>query len=205
MAKHSAPHEKQPEAAGNDDRRDFVTKTVATVAGAVVGIIPAAAGLYTFLDPIRERKRPSPAGEPTNDGPTADGAPGRWLKIALLSDMKPGGDPQVFPVIADSWDAWNYYPPHPIGSVFLRQVTGAAKPIAFTATCPHLGCFVDFSKSAHCFKCPCHNSEFDLEGRKLKGPPPRGMDELDVEIRNANEVWVRFVKFHAGHVEKIPE
>lgn len=200
MSKQSAPNEDP--SAGNGDRRDFVTKAVATVAGVAVGVTPAAAGLYTFIDPIRERQRPSQAGASNDD---TSGGPGRWLKIAPLSDLKPGGDPQVFPVIADSWDAWNYYPPHPIGSVFLRLVSGAAKPIAFTATCPHLGCFVDFSKAAHCFKCPCHNSEFDLDGNKIKGPPPRGMDELDVEVRQDNEVWVRFVKFHAGHVEKIPE
>lgn len=187
------------------DRRDFVTKAVAVAAGAVCGVAPAAAGLCTFLDPIREHKHPTPAGEATGAAvpeSAADG-PGRWLKIATLADIKPGSEPKSFTVIADSWDAWNYHPPHPIGAVFLRWPEGADKPIAFTATCPHLGCFVDYVKSKQCFSCPCHNSEFDLEGKMLKGPPPRGMDDLPVEILG-QDIWVKFAKFRVGHEEKLP-
>jgi hypothetical protein len=32
----------------------------------------------------------------------------------------------------------------------------------------------------------------------------RGMDALEVEIRNTKEVWVKFQDFQAGHAEKVP-
>ena len=35
-------------------------------------------------------------------------------------------------------------------------------------------------------------------------PAPRGLDELEVEIRNKSEVWVKFRNFRAGVPEKIP-
>ncbi|MGE0609546.1 MAG: ubiquinol-cytochrome c reductase iron-sulfur subunit [Pirellulales bacterium] len=186
------------------DRRDFVTKAAAVAAGTVCGVLPAAAGIYTYLDPLRSHNHPSPAGEDAGSN-TADASagPGRWLKIAAVADVPVGGEPKSFAAITDSWDAWNYHPPHPVGAVFLRWPEGADKPIAFTATCPHLGCFVDYVKSKQSFSCPCHNSEFNLDGAMVKGPPPRGLDELQVEVRGP-EIWVRFEKFRVGHEEKMP-
>src|SRR5213082_698449 len=47
------------------------------------------------------------------------------------------------------------------------------------------------------FLCPCHTSAFDLKGRPLNSVPPRGMDELQVEVsKEADpEVRVRFQRF----------
>ena len=33
---------------------------------------------------------------------------------------------------------------------------------------------------------------------------PRGLDGLEVEIRNEKEVWVKFQNFQTGHARKIP-
>jgi hypothetical protein len=35
-------------------------------------------------------------------------------------------------------------------------------------------------------------------------PAARGLDALDVEVRNEKEVWVKFQNFEAGKAEKIP-
>ena len=40
-------------ATSGEPRRNFVVKAVAVIAGAIVAIVPAAAGLFTFLDPLR--------------------------------------------------------------------------------------------------------------------------------------------------------
>ena len=79
--------------------------------------------------------------------------------------------------------------------------------LAFTATCPHLGCAVEFDGAEDRYECPCHESGFAKDGKKLFGPSLRGLDGLDVEIRgdgDNREVWVRYKRFKAGIAEKDP-
>ena len=54
------------------------------------------------------------------------------------------------------------------------------------------------------FACPCHRSSFDLDGAvdDPSSPSPRDMDALDVEVRNGDEVWVRFQNFLPGREDK---
>jgi menaquinol-cytochrome c reductase iron-sulfur subunit len=115
------------------------------------------------------------------------------------------GVPRKFPVLASRVDAWNKSPETAIGAVYLRRAQGE-KLRAFNVVCPHAGCFVDFLASKDSFLCPCHNSTFALDGKinDPRSPSPRGMDELEVEVRNDSEVWVKFQNFRAGVVEKIP-
>ena len=93
----------------------------------------------------------------------------------------------------------------PVGAVYLRRVSDQ-KVQAFNVVCPHAGCFVDYDASGKSYHCPCHNSRFALDGRIAdpKSPSPRGLDELEVELRNGNEIWVRFLNFRAGQKERIP-
>jgi menaquinol-cytochrome c reductase iron-sulfur subunit len=194
---------------GDNDsgRRSFLERATAIAVGVVISVTPLVVGLFAFLDPLKPKKRATALGSAGEGDPAAEEStgPGRWLKVGSLADVPTDGTPQAFPVIADTWDAWNYYPPHPIGSVYIRIPAEGEKPIAWTATCPHLGCFVEFSKAKECFSCPCHNSKFGLDGQRIEGPPPRGMDELELEIRQGDEVWVRYEKFRAGEAHKVPE
>jgi Rieske Fe-S protein len=87
----------------------------------------------------------------------------------------------------------------------LRQ-DEAGTPKAFTATCPHLGCAVEFDAAEDQFECPCHVSGFAKDGRKLFGPSLRDLDELTVKLADKNgtqEVWVAFQHFRAGVAERI--
>ena len=79
--------------------------------------------------------------------------------------------------------------------------------MVFQATCPHAGCSVGASPDGSAFYCPCHNSSFDLEGRKQdrpgkKNPSPRDMDQLQYDEGMLNkpepEIWVRFVEYYTG-------
>jgi Rieske Fe-S protein len=172
------------------DRRRFFERVAAAVVGAVVGLPPLIAGAIVFLNPLKAK---------------SSGA--RWVKLADLSSVPADGTPRSFPVILDRWDAWNYYPPAPVGAVYLIRPKGAKKPTAFTATCPHLGCFVEYRPAAGCFKCPCHDSVFATSGQMTSGVSPRGMDTLEVEVRkgpSGPEVWVGFQNFQAGKPKKLP-
>lgn len=44
---------------------------------------------------------------------------------------------------------------------------------AFTATCTHLSCIVQFRQDRQLIWCYCHNGVYDLTGRNIAGPPPR--------------------------------
>ena len=61
--------------------------------------------------------------------------------------------------------------------------------IAFSATCPHLGCSVKWESKKDIFLCPCHMATFDKNGKVLEGPPPRPMDQYKVVIEG-NSVFV---------------
>jgi cytochrome b6-f complex iron-sulfur subunit len=54
---------------------------------------------------------------------------------------------------------------------------------AFTATCTHLDCTVQYRKDLGLIWCACHNGKYDLDGRNISGPPPRPLEELKVLIQ----------------------
>jgi glycine/D-amino acid oxidase-like deaminating enzyme/nitrite reductase/ring-hydroxylating ferredoxin subunit len=39
-----------------------------------------------------------------------------------------------------------------------------------SATCPHMGCIVQWNSFEKCWDCPCHGSQFAPDGRVLNGP-----------------------------------
>ena len=193
------PEQSAEPTTGPMSRRSVLERATAVIVGAVIGFVPLAVGLFSFMDPLRkDRKKPNdpPAGPLAGDG--------NWVQVATLAQIPADGAPQRFQVKTDSWDAWNYYPPHAVGAVFLRRV-GSNKPDCWTARCPHLGCSVKFEPSLNHYQCPCHDSLFDADGKLIGGVSPRGMDDLTVEVREGDQVWVNFQKFKTGHAEKIAQ
>jgi cytochrome b6-f complex iron-sulfur subunit len=45
--------------------------------------------------------------------------------------------------------------------------------------CPHANCEVLYDPKSKRFVCPCHNSQFDLDGTVLKGPARRALRHYD--------------------------
>jgi len=54
---------------------------------------------------------------------------------------------------------------------------------AFSATCTHLDCTVQYKKEMGLIWCACHNGKYDLNGRNVSGPPPRPLDEFRVVVQ----------------------
>jgi menaquinol-cytochrome c reductase iron-sulfur subunit len=180
-----------------DNRRSFFTVAAAVVTGAIAVLAPLAAGVASFLTPLFRRSKSA------------------RVRVALLEQVPADGVPRSFPVLADRVDAWNRYPQQRIGAVYLVRKEGEEKPTAFTAKCPHAGCFVGYTPGEDTFKCPCHTSAFKLDGARVRGDDevsPRDMDWLDVEVQSVtagdgakiDEVWVEFVDFQTGRKERIP-
>ena len=65
--------------------------------------------------------------------------------------------------------------------ILLRTAAGELR--AFSATCTHLDCTVQYRKDMGMIWCACHNGRYDLSGRNIAGPPPRPLDEYRVVIQ----------------------
>src|SRR5262245_4091972 len=174
-----------------EPRRGFVKQFLAVVVGGLVGLVPAAVGLATFLNPLRKSVRASQ--QP--DGADADG----YYKVAPLSALS--NTPQPLQIIANRKDAWNTYPKEAIGAVYLQRV-GQDEVRAFNAACPHAGCFVDWQSGKKAYHCPCHNSSFAADGKRdPQSPSARNLDDLATKIEDG-VVYVKFQNFKAGDKEK---
>jgi menaquinol-cytochrome c reductase iron-sulfur subunit len=123
---------------------------------------------------------------------------GRWIKTLPL-DALPEGEPRRVVLVADHRDAWTMEKQLQLGAAWLLRKGDAVR--AWSVTCPHLGCAVDRRASGPGFNCPCHDSSFDAEGRRLDGPSPRDLDTLATKIEDGF-VLVDFQRFRLGTPEK---
>jgi Rieske Fe-S protein len=61
----------------------------------------------------------------------------------------------------------------------------------FAVNCSHLGCSVAYSASDDLFKCPCHGSQFHVDGTVAHGPAQYSLSHLDWQPGvNPNEIVV---------------
>ena len=67
----------------------------------------------------------------------------------------------------------------------------------FSPICPHLGCGYRWDAQDREFKCPCHGSVYDMNGRVLAGPAPRPLDVLPSKIENG-QLLVIYKEFKSG-------
>ena len=175
-------------------RRGFLRKAVAVLVGGFIMIVPATAGVLTFLSPIRRR-----GNEPGRG--TGDRHP--FIKVTSVGAVPDDGKPHRFPIIADRVDAWTIERNVPIGSVYLKRE--GPKVIAWNTRCPHLGCAVD-TKVDGSFACPCHNSSFNADGSLVPGSvSARGLDELQIDPKGLarGEIRVKYIEFETGREDKV--
>jgi Rieske Fe-S protein len=77
-------------------------------------------------------------------------------------------------------ESWKIFPFGQAPGILVR--TGPEEFRAFSATCTHLDCTVQFEDKSKRIWCPCHNGWYDLEGRNVAGPPPHPLDSYVVQI-----------------------
>lgn len=115
-------------------------------------------------------------------------AMGGWLLAALRfmfpnmlyepNPMFKAGKPSMFPLdngkseVFTTWQA-------------AQRVWVVSNPegiYAFEAKCTHLGCTPRWVKDSGRFQCPCHGSQFDIEGDVKAGPAPKPLYRLNVSL-----------------------
>jgi len=135
--------------------------------GALIGsalAIPAA--LYLFLPP-KSRKQQS------------------WVEAGDLSQLQ-AGTPQEMTFRRLHADGWKIYSEK--GTAWVVK-TAEGKVLAFAPACTHLGCAYHWDANKADFVCPCHASEFALDGTVLSGPAPRPLDRYETKVENAR-LWL---------------
>ena len=172
------------------------------IGGLLVGVLGGALGIalmvppvVSLLHPLRRRRHQK------NDA--ADGPPRvKVADVAEVPNLDAGAAPLRAAVIASGLrDAWNRLDNTKLGSVFLGKRAGALS--CLSATCPHAGCGIDFDDKRQKFVCPCHNSTFDLDGKREDGPSPRDMDRLDAVVEG-DSVYCSYQRFRLADSRKVP-
>jgi len=73
--------------------------------------------------------------------------------------------------------------------ILVRTDSGELK--AFSATCTHLDCIVQYRPETKQILCACHNGQYNLNGKNIGGPPPRPLEEFQVNTRGDDIVVTR--------------
>jgi Rieske Fe-S protein len=73
--------------------------------------------------------------------------------------------------------------------LLIRTEKGDLK--AFSASCTHLDCIVQYEPDKKDILCACHNGIYDLTGKNVSGPPPRPLEEFTVNVKGDDIIVTR--------------
>jgi menaquinol-cytochrome c reductase iron-sulfur subunit len=74
--------------------------------------------------------------------------------------------------------------------------------VIFSSICPHLGCRYGWQAETKRFFCPCHGSQFEINGEKIAGPAPRGLDPLPFREQNGT-AEITWIQYKSGTADRI--
>jgi menaquinol-cytochrome c reductase iron-sulfur subunit len=160
-------------------RRSFFTWLIVAAAG-LIGISLAVPLIgYVASPALKRRER-------------------RWVNAGPVSDL-PVGEPAQRDLVMTVTDG--YMEVAAVRGIWaLRRVTNEVT--VYSPICTHLGCGFRWDVGARRFKCPCHGSEFDLDGKVVGGPAPRPLDHLPVKIEDG-QLLVQYKEFKSGTTQQI--
>lgn len=157
-------------------RRSFV----ASLGGACAGVIATVLGtpmLRYILYPVQ----------------TASAA-SNWTEVGNVAEFEKMEAPVSRTIELTQRDGWReVVAPQP---VFVTR-SAEGKLQVLSPICPHLGCSVAWRPNQNKFVCPCHGGQFASDGTRLSGPPPRGLDHLDVQVQDG-KLLVQFQYFRSN-------
>jgi Rieske Fe-S protein len=144
-------------AASGDDRRGALAKIVTLASGLLGAGLAGLAGLVA--------------------APTRLANPRTWRRAATTTDI---GSTEPLTVVLTAKDEDGWYETKKQTVIFLDHDGSGYR--ALSATCAHLGCRVKWDTTQAKFLCPCHGGVYDRQGNVIAGPPPRGLERLNVRV-----------------------
>ena len=157
-------------------RRSFF----ASMLGACAGLIATIVGMPMFryiLYPVQAVSRSD-----------------KWTEVGDVSEFDNLNNPVTKTIPLVQRDGWREVVSNQ--SVFVsRSANGMLQVLS--PVCPHLGCSVAWHENQNKFICPCHGGQFAADGKRLSGPPPRGLDTLDVQVKDG-KLQVQFQYFRSN-------
>lgn len=59
---------------------------------------------------------------------------------------------------------------------------------AIVSICTHLGCVVPFNVAENKFMCPCHGSQYNFQGKVVRGPAPLSLSLVHCDINENDDI-----------------
>lgn len=104
----------------------------------------------------------------------------RWIDAGDISQLTPGV-PVELSFQANRLDGWRVLTEKKTAWV-VKEADN--KVVAFGPQCTHLACAYHWEMQAGKFVCPCHGSEFAIDGKVITGPAARPLDRYATKIEN---------------------
>jgi menaquinol-cytochrome c reductase iron-sulfur subunit len=113
-------------------------------------------------------------------GPLITTDPDVWRAVGPVDKFKAGETVKV-----------SFLDPSPMAWAGVTALTAAwlrrlesGSFVAFAINCAHLGCPVRWLPKADLFMCPCHGGVYYADGSVAAGPPPHGLFQYPVRVRD---------------------
>ena len=73
-------------------------------------------------------------------------------------------------------------------ATYLISTEDGVKDFGINAVCTHLGCVVPWNKAENKYMCPCHGSQYDENGKVVRGPAPLSLALSHINIDESDKV-----------------
>ncbi len=181
-------------------RSRFLERATLGLGGVIAGAVALPAVGLSVLPAFFGQQR-----RPVDLGPASSFPEGRFVVTTFLADPKAGEVSRRAAYIRNN-----------------GLLAGVPSFTVMSSRCTHVGCPTQpngpmFPQQRHAehtangevglvpafpaggFGCPCHGSQFDIEGNRTAGPAPRALDRYEFSIRNGH-LWLGRL-FSVSHVE----
>ena len=163
----------------SNERRSFLGYIIGLIVSGISAVLGITIGRYSIKPAL------SPAGT------------SEWTDAGLVEEI-PNGKPAKRNVVISTTAGWAQFNAQQL--VWIMKE--GERITVFSAVCPHLGCTINEAPKG--FICACHGSAWNVQGERIAGPTPRGMDTLESRIEDdLLKVKYQFFKQGAPRKEEI--
>jgi Rieske Fe-S protein len=121
----------------------------------------------------------------------------KWIDLARLNEIS-GVKPIARKVLTEQVAGWST-------SAVERSVyiLPAKNNQVVSAVCPHEGCVVSWQDEENVFSCPCHDSNFAIDGSPISGPAHRELESLPSRVADG-KLQIQYQDFVNHTQERTP-